>query len=283
MRQQHQTNPVAKAVWFIEIRLAEEGLSLDRVAEAAGVSRFHLSRAFGLATGCSVMRYVRGRRLTEAARALAGGASDILTVALDAGYGSHEAFTRAFRDQFGQTPETVRACGCIKNLPLTEPITMSSDQTRTVAEPRIEQGRAMLIAGLQDHFAFEELGGLPALWQRVRPMLGHIDGQAGAVAYGVCFNTNETGFDYIAGVEVAAGTRVAADLASLSVAPQRYAVFTHTGHVSGVRGTFMAIFNDWLPRSGHRTEDAPVFERYDERFDGRTGMGGFEIWVPIKS
>jgi AraC family transcriptional regulator len=47
------------------------------------------------------MRYVRGRRLTEAAKVLSDGAPDILTVALDAGYGSHEAFTRAFRDQFG--------------------------------------------------------------------------------------------------------------------------------------------------------------------------------------
>jgi AraC family transcriptional regulator len=37
-----------------------------------------------------------------------------------------------------------------------------------------------------------------------------------------------------------------------------------------------------LPGSGHIPADAPVFERYDERFDGRTGMGGFEIWVPIK-
>ena len=282
MKQQHQINPVARAVWFIEVHLADD-LSLDSIAEAARVTRFHLSRAFGLAMGCSVMRYVRARRLTEAARVLAGGAPDILTVALDAGYGSHEAFTRAFRDQFGQTPEAVRARGRVESLSLMESITMSGEQTQPIAEPRIEQGKAMLIAGLQDHFAFEELGGLPALWQRVRPMLGHIDGQAEAVAYGVCFNTNDTGFDYIAGVEVAAGTRVAADLASLSMAPQRYAVFTHIGHVSAVRGTFMAIFNDWLPQSGYRSADAAVFERYDQRFDPRTGMGGFEIWVPIKS
>jgi len=278
---QPQNNPVARAAWFIEAHLPED-LSLDDVAEAAGVSRFHLSRAFGWATGWSVMRYVRARRLTEAARTLAGGATNILNVALDAGYGSHEAFTRAFRDQFGVTPETVRACFRLKDLQLMEPITMSSEPTTTIGEPRIEQGAAMRIAGLQEHFGFEELGGLPALWQRVRPMLGHIEGQVGTVAYGVCFNTSETGFDYIAGVQVAAGTSIAADLASLLVAPQLYAVFTHTGHVSSVRGTFMAIFNDWLPRSGYRSADAPVFERYDQRFDPRTGLGGFEIWIPIK-
>jgi AraC family transcriptional regulator len=72
------------------------------------------------------------------------------------------------------------------------------------------------------------------------------------------------------------------EFARLRVAPQHYAVFTYTEHVSMVRGTFMAIFNDWLPASGHVPADAPVFERYDERFDARIGMGGFEIWVPIK-
>jgi AraC family transcriptional regulator len=93
-------NPAQKALWFIESHLADP-LTLDEVAAVAGVSRFHLVRAFAAATGFSVMRYVRARRLSEAARALANGAPDILTVALDADYGSHEAFTRAFRDHFG--------------------------------------------------------------------------------------------------------------------------------------------------------------------------------------
>src|SRR3954470_12793987 len=95
-----QMNPVGKALWFIETHFAGE-LSLAAIAAAAGVSRYHLSRAFDAATGSSAMAYVRGRRLTLAAQALAKGAPDILSVALAAGYGSHEAFTRAFRDQFG--------------------------------------------------------------------------------------------------------------------------------------------------------------------------------------
>src|SRR5665213_2252396 len=101
-------NPAQKALWFIESHLAE-ALTLDEIAGVAGVSRFHMVRAFAAATGLPVMRYVRARRLTEAARALVGGAPDILELAVDADYGSHEAFTRAFRDHFGITPEAVRA------------------------------------------------------------------------------------------------------------------------------------------------------------------------------
>src|SRR5215510_692341 len=122
-------NPMEKALWFIESHFASE-ITLEDIAKAGGVSRFHLTRAFGAATGRSIMRYVRGRRLTAAAKALSQGAEDILSLALGAGYGSHEAFTRAFRDQFGVTPEMVRARGHLKRIELVEPIKM--DETLLV-------------------------------------------------------------------------------------------------------------------------------------------------------
>ena len=103
-------NPAGKALWYIESHLAE-ALTLDDISDVAGISRFHMVRAFAAATGLSVMRYVRARRLSEAARALAGGAPAILALALEADYGSHEAFTRAFSEQFGVTPESVRMQG----------------------------------------------------------------------------------------------------------------------------------------------------------------------------
>ena len=151
-----------------------------------------------------------------------------------------------------------------------------------LAAPRMEDGRSLLIAGLQEHVTFDNLAALPGLWQRFGPHIGQVPGQIGPVTYGVCYNTDENGFDYIAGVEVAGVTALPPDFAQLRIAPQRYAVFTHTDHISAVRGTFMAIFNDWLPRLGLQSAEAPVFERYDERFDPRTGTGGFEIWIPVK-
>jgi AraC family transcriptional regulator len=274
-------NPVAKALWFIESHFGGD-VTLAEIAEIAGVSRFHMVRAFGVTTGHPVMRYVRGRRLSEAAKALAKGAPDILMVALDAGYGSHEAFTRAFRDQFGLTPDMVRARGSLDNVALLEPVRIGETSSVALQEPRMENGRALLIAGLEERYTFGGLAAIPALWQRFGEHLGHVPGQMDRIAYGACHNTDDAGFDYIAGVEVADFGSLPKDFARLRVPAQRYAVFTHSEHVSTVRGTFMAIFNEWLPKSGQQSADAPVFERYDERFDGRTGTGGFEIWVPIK-
>src|ERR1700756_3841636 len=140
-------NPAQKALWYIEGHLAK-ALTLDEISAVAGVSRFHLVRAFAAATGFSVMRYVRVRRLTEAARALAAGAPDILSLALDADYGSHQAFTRAFRDHFGVTPEMVRATTCLTKLKLQEPITMISTALDHIDPPRIATGKAFLVAGV---------------------------------------------------------------------------------------------------------------------------------------
>src|SRR6202035_191234 len=147
-------NPAQRALWYIESHLAEE-LTLDEIAGDAGISRFHMVRAFAAATGFSVMRYVRVRRLSEAARALAKGAPDILQLALEADYGSHEAFTRAFRDHFGVTPEAVRGIARLHTLRLQEPIQMESSLTDKLQPPRFEIPKPLLVAGLSERYNHE--------------------------------------------------------------------------------------------------------------------------------
>ncbi len=166
---------VQKALWFMEGRFRAD-VSLDELSRAAGISRYHFAHVFARAIGQSAMRYMRGRRLSEAARVLANGGSDILTVALDFGYGSHEAFTRAFRDQFGLTPESVRAQRNLDNVDLVEAIKMD-DPITTLAPPRIEQGTLLLIAGLSGKYSLGTHQNIPALWERFQPHLGNVPGQ----------------------------------------------------------------------------------------------------------
>jgi len=275
-------NPVEKALWYIEAHFRQE-LSLDEIADVAGVSRYHISRAFGLATGRSIMRYVRGRRLTEAAEALARGAPDILPLAIDSGYGSHEAFTRAFRDQFGRTPESVRAQATLYGLELVEAIKMDESLLTNLQPPRFENGRTLLIAGLSERYNSETSANIPAQWQRFGPHLGHIPGQVGRVAYGVLCNSDDAGnTEYISGVEVSDFARVPKEYARFRIPEHRYAAFTHREHISTIRRVWATIFNKWLPESGNKMAEAPEFERYSEEFDPVSGMGGFEIWIPIQ-
>ena len=275
-------NPAQKALWFIESHLAD-AMTLDEVAAIAGISRFHLVRAFAAATGLSVMRYVRARRLSEAARALAGGAPDILSVALDAEYGSHEAFTRAFRDHFGVTPETVRGSAHLENLQLQEPITMDSTVIDNLQPPRFATGKALLVAGVGERYTCESSAAIPGQWQRFHQSVDSIPGRIGKVAYGICCNGDDSGnFDYIAGVEVSDFSDLPREFSRVRIAEARYAVFSHREHISTIRRTVNTIWNHWLPASGLKAADAPNFERYDENFDPLTGNGGLEIWIPVK-
>jgi AraC family transcriptional regulator len=276
-------NPIDSALWYVE-RHFESELTLESIAEHAQVSQHYLTRAFGAVTGRSLMRYVRGRRLTSAAQRLASGASDILRVALAAGYGSHEAFTRAFREQFGLTPEAVRAQRHTDNLSLVEPIMMMQQTITTIPAPRFENGKALLIAGIGERYTCESSAGIPAQWQRFLPHFGNVPNQMGKVAYGVSCNADDEGnFDYICGVEVTHFSDVPKEFARVRIPAQRYAVFKHSGHISTIRSTMATIWNQWLPQSGHRVADAPNFERYGEEFDGRTGHGGLEVWIPLAS
>lgn len=87
---------------------------LDRTALAtlAGFSVPHFHRVFAAHVGESPTAYIRRLRLERAARKLRVGAIDIGEVALAAGYESHNAFSKAFKQQFGLSPSAFRDLGC---------------------------------------------------------------------------------------------------------------------------------------------------------------------------
>lgn len=276
-------DPVAKALWLIESEL-ETPLDLERIAGVCGLSRFGLARAFACATGSPVMRYVRARRLSRAAHRLAEGAPDILGVALAVGYGSHEAFTRAFREQFGITPEALRADGNLQGIELREAMRMSPTSTFELPAPRFVEERELLIAGLGERFTAERAQGIAALWQRFVPQLGRVPGQQGGESFGVCCNPDADGsFEYIAGVRVSRSAGLPPGFSHIRLPARRYAVFLHRGHISAIHETFAAIFQRWLPASALEAADAPEFERYSADFDPMAGTGQVEVWVPLKA
>lgn len=277
-------DPVQKALWYVEVH-SRDSLTLEDIAKACNISAFHITRAFAAATGLSLMRYLRARRLSEAARSLSQGAqatSDIISVALDAGYGSHEAFTRAFRDLFGLTPEQVRAQGHLNNISLVEAIAMNTTTITELSPPRFETLGPTLFAGLVERYDCQSPAGIPDQWRRFTPYLGYIPNKRPNVAYGVCYNfDSDGGFDYMCGVEVKDASDLPAEFKSLKAEPQKYAVFTHHEHIAGIRATFTAIWNNFFPQSGLHAAAAPFFERYGPEFDPITGTGGLEIWIPI--
>lgn len=276
-------NIIENAIWQVESHLRRP-VTLDDIARHSGVTPAYLTRAFALATGVSLMRYARARRLTEAARILALGVPDILGLALDTGYGSHEAFTRAFRDHFGVTPETVRDARSTRNLELTEPLVMDASADLTLAEPRIETRGRMLLAGLIRTYAMADIGGIPALWAEFSAVEDAIPGVVdGKVAYGASLSySEERGCEYMAAVEVSDLAGMPGEFQTATIPPATWAIFRQPGHITLMRPTIHAIWSRWLPPSGYIAAEAPMIEFYPPTFDPMTGNGGFEVWLAVR-
>ncbi len=95
---------------YIEEHLGQE-LSLEGIAEELHYSKYYMARAFREKTGITLHKYIQGRRLSEAARKLAQTRQPILDIAFDAGYGSQQAFTQAFHQEYRCTPRQCRRVG----------------------------------------------------------------------------------------------------------------------------------------------------------------------------
>ncbi|AWC27194.1 helix-turn-helix transcriptional regulator [Bacillus cytotoxicus] len=98
---------VKKAIVYIENHLEEE-LTTAKVASYSATSMYHFHRIFQSNLGISVTEYIRKRRLTYAAQALVTTNRPILDIALQYGFSSQEAFTRAFKRMYHLPPKKYR-------------------------------------------------------------------------------------------------------------------------------------------------------------------------------
>ena len=86
----------------------ESDLNLDRLAKRVGFSAYHYHRIFREIIGEPVKEYIRRLRIERAAYRLKVSEETILQIAMDAGFKTHESFTRAFTRQFHITPNEFR-------------------------------------------------------------------------------------------------------------------------------------------------------------------------------
>ena len=93
---------------YIERHL-DDDIEIDELAKVAVTSTYHLRRMFSSLAGMPLSSYIRRRRMTVAAAAVRNDAVGLLQIAIRYGYGSAEAFGRAFREVHGITPSKARA------------------------------------------------------------------------------------------------------------------------------------------------------------------------------
>jgi AraC family transcriptional regulator len=94
-------------VEFIEANIREE-ISLESVAKRFSMSEFHFNRMFRTVTGSTLKQYILGRKLSGAMEKLGATDEKVIEIAYDFGFRYPEVFSRAFKKQFGVSPEIFR-------------------------------------------------------------------------------------------------------------------------------------------------------------------------------
>lgn len=281
------------ALDYIETHLDGE-IEWCNAAAEANCSTFNFLRMFEVIAGVTPGEYVRRRRLSLAALELAAGRAKIIDLALNAGYDSPDAFSRAFRREFGMNPSAARAPGTVlKTWPrLVFTVVLKGD---TPMNYRIEQHEAITMTGLAlrtknvDGINLREI---PAFWQKITDA-GHCNALCEAIPtqskmglMGVCMNdynekTHE--FTYLAAIETPADQSVLPKGCTDVKAPAAtWAIFESIGPMpTAIQAVWKRIFQEWFPTSGYEHAGGPELEIYPKG-DSKAADYYCEVWIPVK-
>ena len=259
-RQQDWFHRIQMARQLIESRLAED-IPLDELAAAVHSSPFHFHRMFRGMTGETVRDYSRRLRLERAAQHLIHSDADILTIALDVGYDSHEAFTRAFKRHFGVAPSVFRS----EKRDVTQHA--GDDSMTTVLDVHIERHEAKRIAYVRHvgpYSTVSEAWKAIMKWGWSKMLFGK------AETFGLCFDdpdvTPAERLRYEACMVVGDRVRPKNPVAIRTIPATTYAVTIHHGGFDTISATYARLCAHVCrePIEGLRWQlsDPPSMERY---------------------
>lgn len=247
-------------------------LSLEELAARACFSPYHFHRIFKGMVGESVKEYVRRLRLERAAGELRYGSASVIDIALAAGYESHEAFTRSFKEIFGAAPTQFRR---IRREQIASASGEHASPAKVIRHFRVAKGGETMHVELQQlkpmRVAYlRHIGpynAVMATWDRLLTIMGK-DGYLGGcpMMLGICHDDPEitppSKIRYDACIEVDDEFQAHQGIEVQVVEGGEYARTTHTGPYNNLGKTYMEFLGQWLPRSGRELRDAPCFEVY---------------------
>jgi AraC family transcriptional regulator len=297
-------------------------LELATLADVANFSRFHFHRMFAGWIGETLGDYIRRRRLEVGAIQLATRPNlTVLDVAVYTGFGSGEAFGRAFKTQFGCTPaawrkDTARRSAAEltamrlkkslhadSNHSNPDQIPSNPDQISTAdfdndeafnqpykgtdMKVDIIELPAVKVAYIRKIGSYgAEIG---AFWRNTFNPWLDVSGLSHQACYGISHDdpsiTPAEKCRYDACAEVPEGFCPTGQASLAELPGGRYAVMKFIGTSPEITGTWMEFFREWLPSSGLQCDARPCFEYYppDVRMDPKTGIFECDLCIPVCS
>ncbi len=256
----------------------DHALDLDALAAVANFSPFHFHRVFRGMVGETVAQHVRRLRLERAAWQLRDSMAPITQVAFDAGYETHEAFTRAFRSLFDASPSEFREANRRVPVPaaatsvhydpegeLCEFTSIGPEWLRGAPmEARIEKLELMRVAFVRHVGPYDQVG---QAWQKLCAFAGR-RGLFGpnTQMFGMCHDDPEVtapeNIRYDACIVVGDGIAAEGEIGIQEVPGGEFAVTTHHGPYVGLKDTYAQLYGQWIPAQGREPDLRPSLEFY---------------------
>jgi AraC family transcriptional regulator len=251
----------------IDSRL-DSDLDLDVVSGVAALSKYHFHRQFAATFGLSVYSYVHLARMKRASYRLAyRDDQNVTDIAMEAGYEAPDAFARAFRRRFGQSPSSFRkhpewepwlvALGPLDDARsklmqkafTADDVTIRNMPPTPVAIMEHRGDPATIGATIQRFIAWRKASGLTP---KTSPTFNvfHSDPRAAPPA--------EYRMDLCVGADRAVeanGERIEAGV----IPGGRCAVLRVIGGADDLEAAALYLYRDWLPASGEEARDFPLY------------------------
>jgi AraC family transcriptional regulator len=276
----------------IEDHLADEGVRIDvaELARLAATSEYHLRRMFSALAGMPLSEYVRRRRLTLAGAEVLAGRDTLLDIAVRYGYGSAEAFARAFRAVHGIGPGEARRTGAALDSQPRMSFRLivegsSSMRYRVVDKPEFA------VVGPKARIPLVHLGPNQALIDFVRGIgkdtvaqLEKLSDQEPHGILGVCDDLDPsraegTELDYYHGVVT--GAAAPEGMATLTVPAATWAVFETSGPApEAIQHLWRDVFTQWFPSNPYRSKQGPEILR--TQYTDDHGEVEAQLWLRVE-
>lgn len=292
---------IQKTINYIEAHISSE-IQIEELSKEASLSPFYHQRLFSRLVKKPVREYIKLRRLAKACKLLDNKQCRILDIALDCGFGSHETFTRSFKEAYGITPEQYREKPVMLNqfdkpdlmlnyAMIDEGVPLISDglvlefNRKTLKEPVLFMGVKGIIP-IEGQMPLGESTGLDmpgAVWERFHREKVNMPlipcGREIGVAY--MGDAPEGSFTYFAGGEVKAGAENA-DYATWSLPSREYVICGFEAEdfqtlVTEALNKAVKYSVLWLEKH-HLTMEVYSPEIY---YDSSPERNYMELWMPV--
>ncbi|MEU3830975.1 AraC family transcriptional regulator [Streptomyces sp. NPDC029080] len=278
-----------QAMEHIERQL-DSSVDVRELARVAATSEYHLRRMFSALAGMPLSEYIRRRRLTVAGAEVLAGERTLLEIAVRYGYGSGEAFARAFRAVHGVGPGEARRTGAVLSSQPRMTFRLivdgsSSMRYRVVHKPGFSvvgaKARVPLVHSGPNQAIIDFVRGIG---DQPRELLEKLSDQEPHGILAVCDDLDPsraegTDLDYYHGVVTSAS--VPEGMATLPVPAGTWAVFTTSGPApEAIQVLWRDVFTAWFPSNLYRSRPGPEILRMRMSADGSEADA--ELWLPVE-